>query len=197
MAVSTTTTQYVLPGLDTTMQSNMQIALNSNSTLAQVLATTGAITSKLLKPVTVKFNTSGNWTRPANTMSSVEVIAVGGGGGGGSSHSSGHSGGGGGGGQVIRRFVDISSVATGSNIYVTIGNGGTSTSGSTNTNGGNGGNTTFGTFLTAYGGAGGAGYGNIGPQGPGGSTGGGGSRSSHSGGGGGGGAGSSGKNAYC
>ena len=73
MAVSTTTTQYVLPGFDTTMQNNMQVALNSNSTLASVLATTGAIAGKVLRPITVKFNATGNWTRPANTSSSVEV----------------------------------------------------------------------------------------------------------------------------
>jgi len=82
MAVNSTTKLTVLPGLDSTMQSNMQVALDSNATLASVISATGGVQTKLLKPVTVKFNTTGNWTRPANTMSSVEVILVGCGGGG-------------------------------------------------------------------------------------------------------------------
>ena len=82
MAVANSTTQITMPGLDAAIQSNLNTALNTNTTLQSVLASVGNIPLKVVKPVTVKLDSTQYWTRPANSLGSVEVILVGGGGGG-------------------------------------------------------------------------------------------------------------------
>ena len=104
---------------------------------------------------TVKFTSSGTFSKASYSgIKAVRIRAVGGGGGGGGSgaavaaqHSSGSGGGGGG---YAEKFVLESSLT--SSVTVTIGAGG---SGSSNAAGGTGGSTSFGSHAVAAGGAGG------------------------------------------
>jgi hypothetical protein len=147
-SVGTTTGQTYLPGLTTALTSIVSANLVVNG---------GAYL-----PVQERIYASGNWTRPANPVQIanwIKVTCIGGGGSGGSGSSWGNAGSGGGGaGQYLTRYVNITSVAAGGTIPVTVGIGGASVTG--NTNGNNGGNTTFGVNgnpynLIAYGGGGG------------------------------------------
>ena len=101
-------------------------------------------------------NSGATWSNSsAYTFVDVYICGGGGQGGGGGSCASGSgcSGGGGGGGgacvEQIFRASDLSSTVT-----VTLGSGGSSSSG--DANGANGGTSTFGAYLTAYGGGGGS-----------------------------------------
>jgi hypothetical protein len=156
MAVSNTTASTYLPGLTTTINTAITNGLNAGIT-AQAIAAGGV--STLYIPYEQRIYSSTNWTRPANTGPVVKLVLVGGGGAGGNGVSWSHNGSGGGGaGQLVERWLDISSVATGSTIPVTIGTGGPAVGG--NSNGNNGGNSSFGVngnsfYVIAYGGGGG------------------------------------------
>jgi hypothetical protein len=107
-----------------------------------------------------EFLSSSTWKRPAG-VDCVEVLLVGGGGGGGGLTASpvsqtAYASGSGGGGGVVRKLIDITSVAVGASISVTIGAGGAAGT-TAGTAGGVGGNTSFGSLLTALGGGGGDG----------------------------------------
>jgi len=58
MAVANSTTQIVMPGLDAAIQNNLNTALNTNTTLQSVLASVGNIPLKVVKPVTVKLDST-------------------------------------------------------------------------------------------------------------------------------------------
>ena len=94
-----------------------------------------------------KYSTVGanTWTKPAG-CNKIRVLLVGGGGG-----ASGYSESGGAG-QFGEKFIDVSGLATGATIAITIGGGG---SGTTYANSGSGGGTSsFGSYMTCQGGYG-------------------------------------------
>lgn len=204
-SVGTTAAQTYLPGL--------------TSTLTSIVSANLVVNGGAYLPVEEYVYSTGNWTRPNNPVvisNFIKVILIGGGGSGGCSTSWSYTGSGGGGaGQYLERYVDISSIAAGGTIPITIGQGGASVGG--NTQGNNGGNSTFGVsgnpfYLVSYGGGGGgraqnwgnngvsgssgAGAGNIGGSGSGGG-GGGYWQYQYNAAGGGGGANGVGENAYC
>ena len=198
--VGTTTSQTYLPGLTATLTSIVS---------ANLIVNGGAYL-----PVEQRLYSTGNWTRPSNIANWIKVTLIGGGGSGGSATSWNYTGAGGGGaGQYLVRYVDISTVAAGANIPVTIGTGGAAVGG--NSVGNDGADSTFGVngnpfYLISYGGGGG-GYaqgwgrsGRYGTNGTGAATSGGGSggggggywQNQYNGAGGGGGAGGAGGHAY-
>ena len=111
----------------------------------------GEVTGDTLNEET--FTANGTFTVPTGFKGFVFVTLAGGGGAGGEDNGSLNGGAGGGGGAVFYRWPIWLDKAVDSTVSVTIGNGGSITSG----DGNQGGNTSFGTFLTAYGGGGGAG----------------------------------------
>jgi len=102
------------------------------------------------------FTSSGSFTVPAG-VTRLRVNVIGGGGAGGSS-SVGPGGGGGAGGSAL---TILTGLTPGSIIPVTVGAGGTASSGST---GGAGGTSSFGTYISATGGSGGLGGTTYGPM---------------------------------
>jgi len=147
-SVGTTTGQTYLPGL--------------SSALTSIVSANLVVNGGAYLPVQERIYSSGNWTRPASPVQIanwIKVTCIGGGGSGGSGTSWSNSGSGGGGaGQYLTRYVNITGVAAGATIPVTIGLGGAQVTG--NTNGNNGANTQFGVsgnayHLIAYGGGGG------------------------------------------
>ena len=142
-----------------------------NGTSGQFLKTDGDGSFSYIDAPTVQTPTqqiitaTGNWTKPTN-CTKVKVTVIGGGGGsGGARMSTGtggtyysHGGGGGAGGCAIE-LIDVSGLADGATVSVTIGNGGAAGSSSPGV-GGTGNTSSFGTYCSATGGAGGS------PSGP-------------------------------
>ena len=121
MPSSSTSQSVYLPGLTTTINTAITAGLNAGITAEAIAA--GGVSSMYL-PLESRIYNSGNWTRPANSGPVVKLILIGGGGAGGCGVSWSHNGSGGGGaGQLVERWLDISSVAIGSTIPVTIGAG--------------------------------------------------------------------------
>lgn len=104
-------------------------------------------------PVVQVFAASGTWTKPSNCLK-VQVQLVGGGGAGGGAGTTGASqwsfGDGGGGGEYANGMFDATALT--STVAVTVGAGGTATTGFGNA----GGTSSFGTYMTAIGGNAGA-----------------------------------------
>ncbi len=149
--------------LDTELQ-RVITASGNGSLIEDLIALAASVEQRATNGKTRKtqaFTTSGTWTKPAG-VDSIEILLVGGGGGAGAGSSSGSSTtlristGAGGGGQVIKRDLDVSSIASGTNVPVVIGAGGIGGA-SANAAGAVGGDSTFGTLLTALGGGSGGG----------------------------------------
>lgn len=112
-------------------------------------------------PTQQRITATGNWTKPAN-CTKVKVTVIGGGGGSGGCHvrpgggGNHHSAGGGGaaGGCAIK-LIDVSGLADGATVSVTIGNGGTAGNDTPGV-GGTGGTSSFGSYCSATGGVGGS-----------------------------------------
>ena len=146
MPASNTTSSIYLPGLSTTINTAITAGLNAGITAEAIAA--GGVSSMYL-PLESRIYNSGNWTRPANSGPVIKLVLIGGGGAGGCGVSWSHNGSGGGGaGQRVERWLEISSVAIGGTIPVTIGNFGAAVGG--NSNGNNGGNSSFGSNGNAY-----------------------------------------------
>jgi len=108
-----------------------------------------------IKSIT-RFTSNGNWIRPSGVnIPYVIMIGGGGAGGGGGTGTSGsnnsNAGTGGASGLLMEGYVDVTDVAVGSSIAVTIGIGGVGT----NFTGGAGGTSSFGNKMSAIGGSGG------------------------------------------
>lgn len=158
MATYGTINQIYVPGLDTAIQSATTTL--STSVAVPLIA---ANLSGFYNAYEVSILSGGVWVRPPNSAGIAEVTLVGGGGGGGCSNGSTNHGGGGAG-QLVKRLLDISSVAVGSGINIGIASGGTCNA--------QGGNSTFGTsgqpfYMVAYGGGSTQGNGQSGSMGPG------------------------------
>lgn len=118
----------------------------SSGAVVRARTDTGMIDSTFLNPAQVQiYSITGTilWTRPANAKT-VYVTLIGGGGGGGGGGASNAGGGGGGGGGAISQMT-FNATAISGNVIVTVGAGGASAAGGTDS--------TFGSFLTAKGGA--------------------------------------------
>lgn len=98
--------------------------------------------------------TTGNHSKPAGSLSLVNVLLVGGGGGAGGGHGDTHGGGGGGGGGNVVKLFGMDASAP---VYIEIGAGGPASPGS---NQGNDGGKTFFGNVYALGGGGGGGWNN-------------------------------------
>lgn len=154
--------------LDTELQ-RVITASGNGSLIEDLIALAASLEQRVTNGKTRKtraFTTSGTWVKP-NGVDSVEILLVGGGGGGGGLYFSGPTNtstvmfsGSGGGGEVIKTDLDISSVAAGVSISITIGAAGPggTTAGNSGQPGSNGGSSSFGNLLTALGGGGGDGY---------------------------------------
>ena len=135
-------------GITITSTRSNAIAVGLEETLGAVVRAVTPPTPLFVRQASV-ISATGNWTRPANSGPVVKLILIGGGGAGGCGVSWSHNGSGGGGaGQLVERWLDISSVAIGGTIPVTIGNFGAAVGG--NSNGNNGGNSSFGSNGNAY-----------------------------------------------
>jgi hypothetical protein len=117
MATYGTINQIYVPGLDTAIQSATTTL--STSVAVPLIA---ANLAGFYNAYEVSVLSGGVWTRPINSAPMVEVTLVGGGGGGGCSNGSTNHGGGGAG-QLIKRILDISSVAVGQGISIGIASG--------------------------------------------------------------------------
>lgn len=149
--------------LDTYIQSFVT-ASGGGSQIEDLIALAASLEQRASNGKTRKtqaFTTTGTWTKPLG-VESIEILLVGGGGGAGAGSDAGASvslyisTGAGGGGQVIKRDLDVSSIAAGTNVSVVIGAGGAGGA-SGNSPGAVGGDSTFGSLLTALGGGSGGG----------------------------------------